>query len=274
MASMFVSAPDRLFADLAISDKVVLVGDTHANGGFAADAVRAAHARGVSVAFQLGDFGFWPRDSRGRNFLGRVSAVLESRDMCLLFADGNHEDHEMLPHFEAAAPVELAEFPRIVWVPRGVTVTLGADVAAETTVMFFGGAVSVDQHHRTPGYDWFPTEVASRAHWERAFAHPSGSVDVVVAHDVPFGVDLRLDPIWPEKFLTQADAHRRAITELCDHLSPRRWFAGHYHQRASGVRRRTALDVFPHDTIRIEDACAIFDLRRDSLTPLSPPPRV
>jgi len=227
-------------ADAREADRVAVAGDMHADGDFAAQVIRRAHDAQIRHIWQVGDFGWWPRAGFGRNFLGRLERMLQERDMWLWFCDGNHEDHHTLPHDTADTPTQVAE--RIIWVPRGGVVPFGGkDGPGSQHVMFFGGAVSVDQHRRTPGHDWFPEETANREQWGRAFR--ARAVHTVVSHDTPHGVDLDLDPIWPEQYIRQAEAHRSTITGLCDALEPQQWFGGHYHQRRTGRRGHTRLNV-------------------------------
>lgn len=250
----------------AETDRVVVAGDTHADGDFTANVIRRSHDAEIRHIWQVGDFGWWPRSGFGRNFLSRLERMLEARDMWLWFCDGNHEDHQTLNHSGSTAPVQVAE--RIIWVPRGVvTRWAGRGGVGTQNVMFFGGAVSVDQRGRTPGHDWFPEETANAAQWQRAYT--ARNVDTVVSHDIPHGVELWLEPIWPEQYIRQAEAHRAAITDLCDALGARQWFGGHYHQRRIGQRGTTRLDVLDcNHHSRPGTAAIIWDAVTETHTPL------
>lgn len=194
---------------------------------------REAEAHGVDVILQLGDFGWWPRSGA---YHQAFLADLDRSPVPWVFCDGNHEDHETLRH-SATEPVEL--HPSVWHVPRGVDVTW-----SDRSFLFFGGAVSVDKHRRTPGLNWFANETASPPQQARALS--AGKVDVVVAHDAPDGeIGLDLKPgIWPDDLTRASGAHRRFCLQLAEAVRPDLWLAGHYHRRTTGSVLGTRVEVF------------------------------
>lgn len=237
-------APSESMSDLRLRpreypeyERALVVGDSHANTGFVRRAIEVAIEEGANLIIQVGDFGWWPRTTHGQAFIRKVSKYATGAGIDLWFCDGNHEDHDRLPH-GAEGPVELAD--GIVFVPRGEVVTFG-----NRRFLFFGGAVSVDQAWRTPGVSWFENEVASRDEIERA--NDAGSFDVVVAHDVPEGTELELTMRLPEAVERACGNHRAMLAELCAAREPELWLGGHYHQRRSQRVGQTRVEVLAEE---------------------------
>ncbi len=239
----------------------MFAGDWHAGTNFATTAIESAAARGVEHIAHVGDFGFWPRHPDGRKFIDAISAACSDNDISLWFCDGNHEDHDSLPHDTASEPVEVA--PRVHWVPRGTTLEWAA-----TRLLFMGGAVSVDQFSRFPGKTWFPDEIPSNGQWQRAFA--ATDVDVVVAHDTIPGMPVSGLPALsiPWSIRRRASDHRKRLASLQKSLKPRLWVHGHWHQRKTATLSDTRFESLGHDRGPHSDAALFCDL--PSLTLSSP----
>jgi len=226
-------------------------------------ASRRAASEEVDVVLQVGDFGWWPRS--GPYHRAFITELAQS-PVPWVFCDGNHEDHTALDQ-EAGKPVELRSG---VWhVPRGVQVSW-----SDRSFLFFGGAVSVDRHKRSEGWNWFREEIASAAQRERALA--AGRVDVVVAHDVPDGdVGLDLRPgVWPDELTEESAAHRRFCSELVDSANPALWLAGHYHQRTTGTLGDTTVEVYAGSGQRPWEAltASVLDIPTLGVRALEPGP--
>jgi hypothetical protein len=235
--------------------RVLFAGDWHAGTGVALDTIDRAVELDASRIIQVGDFGYWPRFERGRAFLAAVSARATERGVDVWFCDGNHEDHDSLPHGTSDTPLEVA--PAIHWVPRGTVMTWDG-----TRILFFGGAVSVDQDSREAGWTWFVGEIPSEEAWRRALT--AGPVDVVVAHDTIPGMPVRgLPPLSiPWSARRRARDHRARLRELRDAVSPTLWVHGHWHQRATARIAGTRFESLGHDRGRFEDSFLVEDLGR------------
>jgi hypothetical protein len=214
---------------------VVLAGDWHADTAHALRVIDAAAEIGAFGVLQTGDFGFWPRHPRGRDFLIKVAARCVERGVSVWFCDGNHEDHSQLPHGRVTGPVSVA--PSVWWVPRGTVMEW-----AGRRVLFMGGAVSVDQPRRTPGVDWFPGEIPTVADFERASR--SGAVDLVIAHEGLPGTPLvsNYNAYIPPEVVELADGVRSAMGAIADELAPSVWAHGHWHHRMSAMRGPTRVE--------------------------------
>lgn len=233
--------------------RILFAGDWHAGTTFALDTIDTAARLGIDRVVQVGDFGYWPRFEEGRSFLSAVSARAVSAGVDVFFCDGNHEDHEFLPHDSVLDPHEVA--PGVNWVPRGTVLEWEG-----TRLLFFGGAVSVDRDSRQTGWTWFADEIPSEAAWARA--ESAGTVDVVVAHDTVPGMPVRgVPPLsipWSSR--RRATEHRRRLQALQETVTPALWVHGHWHQRATARLGGTRFESLGHDRGTQDDATLVVDL--------------
>jgi len=211
---------------------VLLLGDTHGNLAWTCRVFEHAATLPVDGVLQLGDFGYWPRDSMGKRYLIAAEETLAAHDLPLWFIDGNHDDHDRLGSaYRSPAPVKITDL--ITYLPRGTRWQWGG-----TTWVALGGASSVDRDWRVPGMSWFDTETMSDA--QRAAVIAEGPADIVVAHDAPWGVPFLVDHYqldtppeqrgnWPADALRDSDQHMKSLAALADALHPRAWFHGHHH---------------------------------------------
>lgn len=207
-------------------EQVLLAGDIHGEKNWFKHVSTQARRNGCQLILPLGDFGYWPRDTRfGIEFLRTVERTLVENDQYCVFIDGNHEDHDELDRL----PLDPAGFrpisDRLIHLPRGFRFTLGG-----TTFVAAGGAVSIDRAHRVEGVDWFPQETLS---WEDTNTIiDGGPADVVLAHDCPDGVDLGLGS-YKDDLLSEG--HRRTLRGIVEAVEPSWLFHGHYHHQHSST---------------------------------------
>lgn len=233
--------------------RVLFAGDWHAGTDFALATIDHAVEEGIDRIVQVGDFGYWPRFERGLSFLDAVSRHALARGVSVWFCDGNHEDHDSLPHDARHDPVEVA--PGVHWVPRGTVLEW-----TEARLLFFGGAVSVDQDSREAGWTWFAQEIPSQTAWQQALA--AGPVDVVVAHDTVPGMPVRGLPPFsiPWSARRRAAEHRRGLQGLLETVQPALWVHGHWHQRATARIAGARFESLGHDRGPLAEAVLAIDL--------------
>lgn len=232
---------------------LVFAGDWHADTDHALRVVDAAADRGIDRIVQTGDFGYWPRHPVGVKYLQRVAARCVDRGVSVWFCDGNHEDHSRLRHGAAEGPVAVA--PSLWWVPRGTVMEWHG-----RRLLFMGGAVSVDQSRRTPGFDWFPQEIPTNEDFERASR--SGPIDVVVAHEGLPGTPLRstYKSFIPPEIVELADDVRARMGDLADRLQPQLWVHGHWHHRMSTVRNGVRVELLNESRGPFNETAVTCDL--------------
>lgn len=240
---------------------VVVAGDWHADADHAVRVIDAAADRGMRRVLQVGDFGYWPRHPMGIRFLTRVAARCVERGVTVWFCDGNHEDHSRLLHGRAPGPIAVA--PSVYWVPRGHVLEWDG-----RRVLFMGGAVSIDQPRRTPGFDWFPQEIPQDHDFERALA--ADPVDVVVAHEGLPGTPLKstYTAFIPPEILELADTVRGRMGELAEALSPALWIHGHWHHRMSTDRAGVRVELLNESRGPFEETAIVLDLETLATSPI------
>lgn len=214
--------------DPATPGRLVVAGDWHGDLRWARGVVEQLPGLLPDEAprriIQLGDFGFRPFGYP----LVKLSVALAEAGAELWFVDGNHEDWGALA--AKAVPVEggFAQLARgIYWAPRGTRWTWHG-----RTWLAAGGAVSVDRALRNPGVDWWPEEEMTAA--QASEIADGGPADVVVAHDCPAKVDLKLPPVlpsfgWAPGDLNHSAEHRELMWALAYAVKPTTWIHGHYH---------------------------------------------
>jgi len=215
-------------------NKVLVLGDTHGNERWTCAVIDLVAEWGLDGILQLGDFGYWPRDDWGKQYLTWVEDALAQYDLPLWFIDGNHEDHVALKSAQTKpGPVKISD--HIVYLPRGTRWTWD-----DRVWVALGGAASVDRFTRVSDVSWFNQETMTRG--QEAAVIAGGHADVVVAHDAPWGVKylanaykLWLTPRergnWPAEALKESDAHMVRMTNLALALQPDVWFHGHHHMK-------------------------------------------
>lgn len=233
--------------------RIAFLGDTHGNKRRTLEAIRLASAMGAEVIVQTGDFGYWPRQTKGGGdkFLDDVSELLVAKQLELHWVDGNHEDHDMLPHDRKS---QWAVRENLIWHPRGSVTKLGGK-----KFLWFGGAVSVDKHMRKIGWTWFPEEWPSAAQWERAMN--AGKVDVMVTHDAPLGTTMRGMPDdWiAEDLLRSSHQMRVGLENIRQATQPTLVVHGHWHQRITTVFSGYTVVGLGHDYGAIEEHVIIWE---------------
>lgn len=245
--------------------KVAFVGDTHANIARMRVILGRIHNAEVDTMIQVGDFGYWPRDQMGLQFLKATSKDAKEKGITIHWVDGNHEDHGELPHDPDVSredevalldgwtePVDY--FGNLIWHPRGTVSELDGK-----RILWMGGAVSVDKPYRTPGVSWFEDEVPSQKQWDRAFSQDP--VDIMVAHDAPAEVPLRGMPDhYIRDDLLQASGNmQKQLSLLAGWVKPALYVHGHWHERKTTQLPGMLVESLGHDTDYLENQLIFVD---------------
>lgn len=237
---------------------VGLVGDLEGEASAAVACVRHLGARGVRLAYQLGDlrFGMGP-DPDG--YLAAVEAACAEDDVHLSCITGNHENWTLLDALWAepehqdvdGRPAPLALSPHVTMLPRGHRWELGG-----RTFVALGSAPSINRHLLTEGVDWWPSEVLLDVHVGDAVA--GGHAEVMLTHDSPASPycvpeveeilrrNVRDNPMaWPASSLAYADEGMARLTRAVLGIKPLLLAHGHFHVAGEDRVRLPGAD---HDT--------------------------
>lgn len=168
-----------------------------------------------------GDFGgVWDDSERHRLWLEWLS----ERPFTLLFADGNHENYDM-----------LEKYPEAQW--NGGKVHVVADNILHLTrgqvfiidgKCFFvmGGAVSRDRFTRTEGRSWWRREMPDDAEFKEGLKNLGEvgfDVDYIITHTAPTTISSKFYSCAEEKPLGEY------LQYISDTVKFKKWFFGHVH---------------------------------------------
>ena len=192
---------------------ILIAGDVHADF----DALQAVISHtGARLVLQTGDFGYWPEHSLHR-LPSAGFRTMQGELATVHFCDGNHENHPELRRLAKTGQTEIAH--GVHYQPRGSVIQLPDG----RTVLFAGGADSVDKEFRIKGKSWFPGELLKKS---EARKFPNVSVDIVISHAAPVCVPLPT-MLVDGKY---TDPTREALELLRLKYQPKLWFFGHYHE--------------------------------------------
>jgi len=192
--------------------KIMVIGDLHMEFGRLNNLI---NKKKPDMILACGDLGFWPTISWG----APLTNICLQGTKKLLWCDGNHEDHWAL---RDRTTDELA--PGIIYMPRGSTYTLDDG----RTIMFMGGAHSIDRQWRTLGADWFPEEVITQKDLQNL---PNKKVDIFITHTCP--TELLHDMLKTDS-RKKNDPSNHALSELWKMYKPDLHFFGHWHHYKEG----------------------------------------
>jgi len=197
--------------------KVLLTGDIHNNFGALNKLI---NKKKPDIVICCGDFGYWP-DVDWSEPLSNIKLQSAKK---ILWCDGNHENHWAL---RDRTTDELA--PNIIYMPRGSTYKLEDG----RTILFMGGAYSIDKHMRKVGINWFPEETISQKDMMNL---PDCKVDIFITHTCPEELLVDLLPLNEWKTVEPSNL---ALSELWKIYKPALWFFGHWHSYLSGSMMET-----------------------------------
>lgn len=226
----------------------------------------------------LGDFGaIWDWGAGDHELL----AWYESQPWTTLFADGNHENFDLIDAFEVSemfgGRVQVVPgYPHVIHLMRGEVYELpvargaaarggeacGAAVRGEAdrgeTVRCFvmGGAPSIDRIWRVEGRSWWPREEPDESEYDNATRNLEAagwSVDYVFTHEVPRSaivdaLDWSYRREGRDPVASELSGYLQWVDERLDASRLRAWYAGHYHRDATVLDDRHAVlyqDILP-----------------------------
>jgi len=200
-----------------------LVGDIHENI-HKIDDLKADYLS-YDLTILLGDVGFG---------FGIEHLINEFQSDKLKVLFGNHDCYDTLSHY----PHNLGRY--------------GLIEIGGKKIFYVGGAWSIDQDKRLPGYNWWGNEELSFVEidkclelWEKVGA----DVDIVLTHDAPIYVVNQLLGQWPIPTSTS-----QMLYEMWKIHKPKIWRFGHYHiswrKKISGTDFR-CLNINEEEVIEI-----------------------
>jgi len=195
--------------------KTMVCGDIHGRWSYLNDIINKKHP---DIILQCGDFGFFPRLFPHKN-------KIKNGKCKIYWCDGNHEDHWAIKDLKDN---EVAS--NVFYMKRGNTLILPDG----KTVLFMGGADSIDKNTRIIGCDWFPDEVITQSDVNNLL---NIKIDIIISHTLPKEFDLIINNKWLMEKLR--DPSRMALSYLLDKYRPSLWYFGHFHMHQTGKYKNT-----------------------------------
>lgn len=208
--------------------KIIFIGDVHGEWRQLEYVLRKIVERqhNPDAIIQVGDFGwnFYVNDTWVPD-----QELMENLPFPMIAIDGNHENFDLLEKNNGWGVNYFRH------VKRGEVFQVG-----NVTCMGFGGATSIDRHHRIHGQTWWPQENITYRQVNEALNY-AGKIDLIVTHEKP------------EQFPGHDDIHklndgigdRQALDALYEQFKPNFWLYGHYHKARIGKFQNTQYACCP-----------------------------
>lgn len=168
-----------------------------------------------------GDFGgIWDKSERHAKWLKWLS----ERPYTLLFADGNHENFDMLEKF----PVSYWNGGKVHIIGDNIIHLMRGQVFIIDEKYFFvmGGGASTDKDMREEGLSWWRREMPSEEEYREGLKNMKNvgfDVDYIITHTAPAGIIEKFRSCPEEKPLNEY------LRYIADTSRFRKWFFGHVH---------------------------------------------
>jgi Icc-related predicted phosphoesterase len=192
---------------------IIVTGDIHGKFGYLNRLINK-YQKQLDLVICCGDFGYWPNFDNGHTKI--------KTPVPILWCDGNHEDHWAIRELIKTNNLEIAK--NVFYMPRGSTYTLKDG----RTILFMGGADSIDKGQRRIGHDWFPEEVITQRDMINL---PDIKVDIFITHTCPVEIYPVLAKFYYGKELEPSN---HALSDLWKIYKPNLWFFGHWHYYKEG----------------------------------------
>lgn len=204
-----------------LDGQIIVLGDIHGSGNFISKIEK--HWNGIEVEpeaciIQVGDFGVFASSDP---ILETVQNFCDRHDVYFYAIRGNHDN----PFWWNEGSEEISEkYPRITLIPDYTSGEINGK-----SVLFVGGAVSVDRQYREIYRDYFPNE---------EFDYRSGFMehDILILHTAPSNVNkspdgsdisfyFQNDPALPDDLYQE----RMKVDLLVKDITPKLVIGGHFH---------------------------------------------
>lgn len=194
---------------------IYFVGDTH--GDFEYLNIALLYSSFNDSFIICGDFGYWI--AKYNSFYHH--SIINLNHSSIYWIDGNHEDYNLIKQnldMDSNVPYEMER--DIYYCPRGSEIELEGK-----KILFFGGASSIDKHHRTTGYSWFPEENIRYTQLEKL--DRTKKYDIIVSHTCP---KVCLQYIGNKLTKKIYDLNTECLQTIYDMYRPKYWYFGHWHE--------------------------------------------
>lgn len=203
---------------------IYVTGDTHGSLDYNKIHCMRKRLRKDDFLIIAGDFGaVWHK-----NTLRETLKIYERLKCRVLFADGNHENFELLNSF----PSEIWQGGKVHKIAENVYHLMRGQVFGLEGKKFFvlGGAETRDKYRRREGVSWWKEESVTYADIDESLknlAACGNEVDFVITHTLPSRLLYR--PPFYELTGGRADVSEMMLNIIADQISFKHWYFGHWH---------------------------------------------
>ena len=180
-----------------------------------------------------GDAGIcWRKDKKDM-----IAAIKkqEQYNFHLWFIDGNHENFDILKEFSPINSSGIANLGNnLHYITRGTKLTIMTKNGIKT-ILFCGGADSIDKALRTPHTDWWADEAITQEDVDKCLEHKKDikKVDYIITHCCPYSVFNK----YIVYLITLTGVDQRTVDhtselmldKLAMNIDCNKHFFGHYH---------------------------------------------
>jgi hypothetical protein len=207
--------------------KILFLGDTHCSSTTLRMALGVGS--GIDAIFQMGDFGFWPRNPQGQEFL-RLAA---NSPIPLYWLPGNHEDWDRYEYVIDNYTYDEDGFAKY----GSMRISPKTHSWEWDGIKFgvLGGAYSVDRAMGKEGVRWFPQEVPQYSDIDPLPDH----VDVFLTHEAALNLAqvfnwAPVPPAWEKGIDWDVSAQSQdVIRQAILKTDPQIHVHGHWHWQGS-----------------------------------------
>ena len=209
------------------TNKILLVGDVH---GYWSYLNQIINKQKPDMVLQVGDFGYFPNfNEHNYNY---INGQIKNHNIPIYWCDGNHEDHISIRKImKEKGYLEVA--PYVYYMKRGHV----QELPDGRKVLWIGGAWSVDWQYRVDGRDWFrEEELLAERDIDNVFDIKVGDIDIVISHTCPNEFIMGYDG-------EHYDPSRKVLSFVLDHVKPKLWYFGHWHNTRGGIHKYNDVNV-------------------------------
>ncbi len=201
--------------------KILVVGDIHGNFGKLNSLI---NKQKPDILFLLGDVAiFW----NGKNYMDEI----KTGNTKVYFLMGNHSDHDYAEEHYGRNFIEPIEITKNIYYCG-----IGSSLQVENkTILFAGGADSIDKQFRLPGRTWFQQEYFNNKDYNFIMNnYANQKIDIIMSHSCPASMAYHLITFRNEKY---NDPSYAGLEELLDYFHPKKWYFGHFHKFEEGFEK-------------------------------------
>jgi Icc-related predicted phosphoesterase len=220
-----------------MNSNIIVTGDVHGEWNKLNDLI---NKKKPDIILQCGDFGIFPKfhdtsvlvnDYSRSNKKWMFYDAVKPSDTKVYTCGGNHDDWtyiQSLDNPEIYKNVFIMDRGKLLTLPDG------------RTVMFVGGATSIDKQYRIAYHDYWPEENINYRELFNILDNINQKIDIVISHTIPKEF---LPQIEKKIYVDKRDPTNDALSEIYQKYKPALWYAAHWHFHHIGTYGDTRFEI-------------------------------